>query len=190
MSRIQANRVAFTLNNPDIEEYRNLEAALEDECVEYGILADEVGESGTLHIQGFMHIKGTREDGRKRGIRFWKGFLGSDRLHIERARGTDEQNQEYCSKDGVFIERGSPTKERGSVYAEFAEACKLGTEHATQEFPELTIKHWTYARDNAKRKVDWSALHAPETLFEWQVSSAFGATRIPSNPVYRPDLEG
>lgn len=57
----------------------------------YAIVAKEVGDNNTPHLQGFVHLKSkVRLNGLKR--------LQTTRIHAELARGNDQQNQTYCSK--------------------------------------------------------------------------------------------
>lgn len=85
----------FTLNNYNEQEYLEL---LETEC-QYIIIGKEVGESGTPHLQGFIHFA-------KPG----KTLAGCKKIngkaHWEQTKGSIDQNVEYCSKDGAFEERG------------------------------------------------------------------------------------
>lgn len=62
----------------------------------YIVLADEIGESGTKHIQGYMEFK--NPVGFKALINKLK-----KRAHIEHRRGTPKQASDYCHKDGKII---------------------------------------------------------------------------------------
>ncbi len=57
------------------------------------IIGREVGDAGNNHLQGFIHLKTKiRMQGVKRLI--------SIRAHVEKARGSDTDNDTYCSKEG------------------------------------------------------------------------------------------
>lgn len=85
----------FTLNN-----YSNLEyTLLKDLECKYIVIGEEVGESGTPHLQGYVEFKNPRSF---KGI---KKIIG-DRAHIERRYGTSTQAADYCKKDGKFFEKG------------------------------------------------------------------------------------
>lgn len=42
-----------------------------------------------------------------------KAILGEDTLHLEPAKGNEEQNREYCMKDGNYREFGEYDPEQG-----------------------------------------------------------------------------
>jgi len=87
----------FTVNNP--ERWRpEWDAAKMD----YLIWAMERGESGTLHVQGYVRMK------KRVMMNTMKGVL-CQAAHLEVAKGTEEQNKKYVSKepvDGVVHEHG------------------------------------------------------------------------------------
>ena len=58
------------------------------------VVGVEVGENGTPHLQGYIRTK--------KCLRFnaIKSIIGK-RAHIEQARGTELENDDYCRKDGV-----------------------------------------------------------------------------------------
>jgi hypothetical protein len=89
-------RWCFTLNNLTWEEIKNIHGRITpDNCV-FAKIGQEVGDNGTVHLQGFVHLKTrTRLPGFK--------ALASDRIYAEMARDTDQENDEYCSKDGTVI---------------------------------------------------------------------------------------
>jgi hypothetical protein len=68
--------------------------------VEYLICGQETGEKGTPHLQGFVHFK------QKLRFKQVKELLGNE-AHIEKAKGTNQQNRTYCSKSGHFQEWGT-----------------------------------------------------------------------------------
>lgn len=98
--RNRAKRWCFTINNytdEDVDRLRNTTDR------KYLIFGREVApETGTRHIQGFIHLGNARE------FNSVKNIVGPT-AHIERAKGTDKQNQTYCKKDGDFEEFGEPT---------------------------------------------------------------------------------
>lgn len=88
----------FTLNNYSVEEHESLKRIAVDEC-SYCIIGEEIGESGTPHLQGYMLFK--------RAYRFntiKDRYL--PRCHIEVAKGNPDANRLYCSKSGNFTEYG------------------------------------------------------------------------------------
>jgi hypothetical protein len=68
----------------------------------YGIIGHEVGENGTPHLQVYLYY--LRQQ--KRSMVTWERLLGSNRYHVEVARGSPSDNKKYCSKEGNFLEFG------------------------------------------------------------------------------------
>jgi len=91
-------RWCFTLNNWTEDEYQHFRI---QDCV-YMIIGKEIGDEGTNHLQGYINLG---RDNRKRLELMKKIF--SARAHFEVAKGTDVQNRDYCSKDGVYEEFGT-----------------------------------------------------------------------------------
>ena len=92
-------RWCFTLNNYTSEhiDVFKFHSSKYKKC----IIGEEIGESGTPHLQGF--IKFTTK---LRPLSLFKE-LG---CHWEKARGTDNENLKYCSKDNkVCFSCGFPT---------------------------------------------------------------------------------
>ncbi len=83
----QYYNVVFTLNNP--EGLIDFDA----ERMGYLIYQEEVGESGTHHFQGYLELKN------KLALSAVKVCLGSETVHIERRRGTQQQAIDYCKKE-------------------------------------------------------------------------------------------
>lgn len=99
----RAKRWCFTLNNWTQPEYDALSVASSDASarVVYLIFGKETGESGTPHLQGYVEFQAA--------VRFTtvKNRLGLQRAHLQVARGSPQQNRDYCSKDGDYEEFGS-----------------------------------------------------------------------------------
>lgn len=100
----KARQWCFTLNNYSDTEY----TSILDFCNKSGktyIIGKEIGESGTPHLQGYISSKNA--------IRFTTLKKVCTRLHIEKAKGTLEQNRVYCSKDNDYVTNiPLPRKER------------------------------------------------------------------------------
>lgn len=98
----------------------------------YCIIGEEVGASKTPHLQGFISLQ-TRSS-----FHQVKTLLGT-RCHIEMARGTDAQNQSYCTKDGhTFLELGEPmvgTTHRGGGSNQAAAAIRAASKLARGKTP-------------------------------------------------------
>lgn len=103
-------RWSLTLNNPEEEVLRHLNE-IDERYVKYAIFAQEVGEKGTPHIQGFIHFKNAKT------LTATKKFLGSEKWHLEASQGTDFENREYCTKEDAWFEIGEVPNEHGPVDA-------------------------------------------------------------------------
>lgn len=82
----------FTLNNYTDREYDDLKRNISEAKPIFSIIGRERGQNGTPHLQGFIHLS--------KRLRFPQvKFIIGSRAHIEPSRGTDEQNEQYCSKE-------------------------------------------------------------------------------------------
>lgn len=84
----QARAWCYTINNPKVNSYKILCDMFHD--AEKYVFQLEAGSNGTEHIQGYVKYKSQ--------VRFStmkKRLPGS---HLERARGSPQQNYEYCTK--------------------------------------------------------------------------------------------
>lgn len=95
----QSKTWCFTINNPTVDDRQNLVTLSTSQHFSYLVFGNEIGDSGTPHIQGFVIF-----NVRKR-FQTAKDLIGG-RAHLEAARGTDFQAAEYCKKDGDFSEFG------------------------------------------------------------------------------------
>ena len=88
-----------TLNNHTPEDVATLRTPRSE--LSYIIVGHEVGDSGTPHLQIYFQLaKAVRFN----TIRSWDVF---SRMHLESARGSDEDNFQYCSKQGNYFEIGT-----------------------------------------------------------------------------------
>nr|WAE42797.1 MAG: replication associated protein [Cressdnaviricota sp.] len=90
----QSRNHCFTLNNPVGGE---LDAIMQWDCA-YIIVGEEVGESGTPHLQGYVEWNSAKRLTTLKKL--------NERVHWEVRRGTAQQAMKYCKKDGAFHERG------------------------------------------------------------------------------------
>ena len=100
----------LTLNNFTDDEHAHIASLCDPDApghIGYLVLGQEVGETGTPHLQGYVELLT-----RKRLA--WLRENISDRAHWEPRRGTREQAREYCMKDGYWYETGTwHEEERG-----------------------------------------------------------------------------
>lgn len=90
--RISASKKwCFTLNNYEEDEWLQILEVLKEKGK--FIMGKEVGEQGTPHIQGYVEFhKKCRP----------LECIKNKRIHWEKAKGNQEQNLKYCSKDGIY----------------------------------------------------------------------------------------
>lgn len=82
----------FTLNNWTKEELDHIINKCK-KCDTKYVIGEEVGDSGTPHLQGFIEAPNRIRPKEK---------FGNDRIHWERCKGDKNSNIKYCSKDGKF----------------------------------------------------------------------------------------
>ncbi|ADD62471.1 replication-association protein [Cyclovirus NG12] len=138
MANSTVRRFVFTLNNYTEDQYQKCVEFISTKC-KYGIVGKEVGEeNGTPHLQGFCNLhKPMRFGTIKKSI--------DNAIHIEKANGSDIDNQKYCSKAGNFFETGTPSQQGRrtdleSLVAGIAAGANTTSKVAT-EFPAMYIKY-------------------------------------------------
>lgn len=92
-----AIRWCFTFNNYNNCDISSIVLVFSKKC-KFAIIGDEVGESGTPHLQGYCEFISKCRP---------KGLL-SDKIHWEKAKGSRDANIEYCSKQKVIYSLGMP----------------------------------------------------------------------------------
>lgn len=167
MARLRTNRVCFTINNYELDDIHKF-LYYEPEYIKYMVIGQEIGENGTPHLQGFIHLD---KDPKKCGIKFWKAEIpGGQRAHFETARGTDEQNRQYCTKDGPWIEIGKPQQETNK-YSLIYETVKRNLQEAIEIDIEFGIKHFNQLKaihDEYNRPTMDNTL---QELRPWQITA-------------------
>lgn len=101
-----AKRWCFVLNNYTEENIEWLVPKFQQLCKKY-IIAKEVGENGTPHLQGFFEFYT-----KKRPKSVFERIVpcpyrqgDNIRPHFEKARACDMDQVIYCSKEGSVIEK-------------------------------------------------------------------------------------
>ena len=121
----------FTINNYTDEEFNKLQH-VDCQYIVYGI---EKGESGTPHLQGYVHYKNQVRPSTV------KATIGT-RAHIEARKGTVAEAVDYCKKDGTFFERGKiriGNENKWKDIIELAKSCKLDI--IEEEYPAIYLMH-------------------------------------------------
>ncbi|QGM49342.1 replication-associated protein [Elk circovirus Banff/2019] len=131
-------RWVFTLNNPSPEEETHI-ANLDGNMFDYFIVGIEgLGEGRTRHLQGFANFV------KKKTFNQVKRLFGI-RCHIEKAKGTDLQNKEYCSKENtLLVEVGAPRYQgrRSDLSAAVSTALERGSLVPVAELhPETFVRY-------------------------------------------------
>jgi hypothetical protein len=164
-----ARHWCLTLNNydeRDVERFRSI--GREGDKIDYFIFGREKGESGTPHLQCFVSFS------KKQRFNQVKGVFG-DRVHLEKAKGSPEQNRRYCSKEEDFEEFGICPKGRGARN-DLAAALAAVKEGATRRV--LIEEHLT-AYSRAHRVLgEAMLLYAPTRNWTPDVRVYFGETGI------------
>lgn len=102
-----ARNYSWTLNNwTEAERDAIDKAAAEHPAVRYLCYGVEVGENGTPHLQGYVQL------GKQMTFVALKKILGSERFYMTVSMGSDEDNVNYTSKEGDWVEFGN-RKEQG-----------------------------------------------------------------------------
>lgn len=95
-----AKNWCFTINNYNNQDVERLSVLVDGNAsVDYICFGEEVGENGTPHLQGYVQLNA------RKSLRQLKDFIGT-RSHLEVAKGSPQQNREYCSKEDCFREFG------------------------------------------------------------------------------------
>lgn len=93
-------KFCFTLNNYTEEDERRIQTnASLFKYIVYG--RETAPNTGTRHLQGYGNLCSPRR------FNSIKSIIG-ETAHIEKARGTDHQNKEYCTKGGDHWSAGEP----------------------------------------------------------------------------------
>lgn len=95
----QCRNLCFTWNNYTPASHEDLVKNLPPYT--YLIIGEEVGESGTPHLQGYVEFKSP--------TRFARLKEKFNQIHWEKRKGTSQQASDYCKKDGKFKEYGTAT---------------------------------------------------------------------------------
>lgn len=94
-----SKRWCFVINNYD-NNIKSLIVPKFQEFCDKVIVGEEVGESGTPHLQGYLEFKTKRRP---------MSVFNTDRIHWDKCKGNRESNYNYCTKDSkIFFVKGFP----------------------------------------------------------------------------------
>lgn len=93
---VRSRAWCFTLNNYTVEQYDSVVEL--QHIASYVVIGEEVGASGTPHIQGYVYFKNAKS--------FKKMQKLIPEAHLEVAKGTPQEASDYCKKDGQYEEHG------------------------------------------------------------------------------------
>lgn len=125
--------ICFTINNPEADSVNSLKNWAQ---VKYLVCGNEVGESGTPHIQGYLELS--------KPSRFTTIKNKVPGAHLEARRGTAQQAADYCKKDDDYWEMGEISKPgRRTDIKEATALLQEGTRmrEVALECPEVYVKY-------------------------------------------------
>lgn len=169
------NAYCFTLNNytePQLERLSTPDGCPNIRYMVFGV--EEAPSTGTPHLQGYLQIKDGEENMSDLNPR-----LFDNRARLALAKGSAEQNKAYCSKDGEFVEWGTPRGgKRGSAAA--LDLIQLDID-AGKTYDEICDEHFSSVakvdrfvrqriqeRDNRLMREELKASLTTVVLFTWQ----------------------
>lgn len=130
----------FTLNNYSNEEYNNLINYFNNNSkIKDYIVGKEIGEKGTSHLQGYFVLKNATTFNVVNKL--------CKRWHIEKAKGTANENYSYCSKDNDYVCKRTNYKIK--PYTKKVIEKKLSNEEWTKQLYKFVLKE---EYDNVKWK--------------------------------------
>lgn len=149
----------FTLHDYTAEEEQLIQA-LDAQYLVYG--HETCPETGRLHLQGYIYFKG-------RGKRFGgvKSLL-PDRVHLEQAKGSPQENHAYCTKEDKegFISQGQMPKQgkRNDIEvvreaiaggAGMRQVVQIATSYQAMKAAEMILKYSNLEEKNRDLSVFW-----------------------------------
>lgn len=168
MSRVLSRRYCFTVNNPSDEDCECVYDLSTHKHHKYLIVGTEKGEEGTPHLQCYVVFSS------KVTFSAMKKLL--PRAHIEVAKGTSEQNRDYCKKDGDFEEFGDCPSE-GGKQVQVADWDHMRRLAEQGKFEEIQSQYYVKYK-NAFHSIFDDACNASECIVELDHLWITGATGI------------
>lgn len=145
--QVRTRRWVFTLNNPEVSKEELLEMIKERAATRYVVIGEEVAPTtGTIHYQGFVEYENAAT--------FEQLKARLPLAHIERAKGSNQQNKAYCTKDNNFVEDGKVVQrtQQGeaaisvlTLLQEGSTLIDIATQY--QELATYCVKNWRNLKD-------------------------------------------
>jgi hypothetical protein len=139
----RSRRWCATFNNYTENEV----VALRDgsDTFKYLIFGKEIGESGTPHLQIYFELKDGMSFNAVKEKLIREFGVSFSTIHIEAAKGNNQQNIEYCSKEGCFEEFGQ--KGQQGKRNDLNRAIELYNEskdlnQVISEYPDIYVKYF------------------------------------------------
>jgi len=169
----RSRRFCFTWNNYPLDAEDQLRCLFERKHAIYLVFGREVGDSGTPHLQGYLHLKFATT------FRALKAQLPM--VHIERARGDGQQNRDYCTKDADFVELGTLPEDKGKAgkeaWAKILRKAEEGDwEWIKMEYPRVWIN--TYSKLQSLRQPQLGVIDGDITNEWWYGNTGTGKSRL------------
>lgn len=187
----KARAYSFTLNNYQEDIFDYLEAAFSKGKIRYLIAGKEIAPTtGTPHIQGYIYYHN------QTAFSTFKKMIGK-KAHIEKSKGSPEQNEIYCKKEGNYIELGDkPNQGARTDLDEVKEKIKSGlkvddicmenpvfyhqygrTLHKIEDIvnrskyrTEMTIGEWYYGPTGIGKSHIAFENYNPQTCYVWKLN--------------------
>jgi len=170
----------FTANIPDEE----IDFDLEEGVQEADYMIYQLEKKGHLHLQGYIYYKGPRAlEGVKAHLLKWTNI----NCHLERARGSPEQNKTYCTKaetriDGPWEMGDLPKQgERADLIGAAKDAAEgASMEELGEKYGSSMVRYGKHIRETAlalRNKGSWLPKpQARRTTRPMQVTIHWGST--------------
>jgi len=140
-----------TLNNWDPAEVAEIKNAHLN--ISYMVCGHEVGKKDTPHLQIYFQLdRQVKMTTIKRWGAAWK------RMHFEASRGSDQDNYDYCVKDGAFwelgIRRAMPGKGARMDLVALHEAIKdgMGYDEICDTHFEASLKYYKFIKERIQAR--------------------------------------
>lgn len=160
MQRLSGKNWCYTLNNWDDTDVVRLKST---PC-KYHVIGNEVSDSGTPHLQGFIIFEKTKRFNAVRKL------LGT-RCHIEAMAGTSFQAAEYCRKDEDYWEQGDLPMDKAAIGKKEKKRWEEAWEHAkkgeVEEIdPDIRVRMYSTLK-RIEKDYQTPVEDAPDVTGEW-----------------------